>query len=69
MHAPRELYVPFCCFSQRNLVKYDMVLFCKGEGNDRLSNKYFGFRSCWSQLYHHMKPGKVRRAEGGRHGT
>ena len=29
-----------------------MVLYCKGIGTDRLSNKYWFFRACWAQLYH-----------------
>jgi hypothetical protein len=45
--------------SKRALVKYDMILWAKGLGDDTLTNKYYSFRKSWSQLYHHMKPGKM----------
>ena len=44
---------------KRSIVKYDMIVWAKGLGNDRFTNKHFSFRKTWSQLYHHMKPGKV----------
>jgi hypothetical protein len=45
--------------SKRNVIKYDMILWAKGLGDDALTNKYLMFRKSWSQLYHHMKPGKM----------
>jgi hypothetical protein len=33
--------------------------FMQGMGDSTLDNKYFTFRKSWSQLYHHMKPGKM----------
>jgi len=37
-----------------------MILWAKGLGDSPLTNKYFMFRRSYAQLYHHMKPGKVR---------
>ena len=47
------LRITFCC-------RYDMILWATGQGDNSLENKYFMFRRSYAQLYHHMKPGKVR---------
>ena len=37
------------------------ILWAMGLGETSLDNKYYLFRKSYSNLYHHMMPGKVRR--------